>query len=57
MSVEKAIDVFCDKCGNWVHADMNCTAKKARRIARDFNGYRVVKGQDLCPDCQPKEGE
>jgi len=56
MSVNLTHDVFCDECGQWIHAFVSHKAqiRKAREYAKRGGwayiwtpeGYR-----DLCPDC------
>ena len=53
MSITTTKDVFCDKCGNWTHGDIETTNKKARRLVRG-KGWIYTNKQDICPNCIAK---
>lgn len=58
MTVRYSVEVFCDRCGNWMSginsADKpNGLASKALKAAKQKGWSRDVKSTylDLCPDC------
>jgi hypothetical protein len=60
MTVVYTADVFCDKCGAWVHGvcsdKASGIARKALEIAKNCGWSRDVKSTflDLCPNCLDK---
>jgi len=56
MTVRLTHDIFCDKCGNWVHCFVaeESHIREARCLARDLGWVRKKMPhvlRDLCPDC------
>lgn len=57
MSVTYSADVFCDKCGDWIHGttsnEPRGIAREALKIAKKEGWSRDVRSTylDLCPNC------
>ena len=61
MTVRLTHDVYCDKCGVWVHCFVagESRIREVRCIARDLGWVRKKTPlthvlRDLCPDCAEK---
>lgn len=53
MTASSLVTVFCDGCGQWEDASVGDTAREARAGARRA-GWRIRRGEDLCPRCARK---
>jgi len=56
MSVRLSHDVFCDRCGGWLHAFVSGVPKlKWARKTAQAGGWLYIRTpegyKDLCPDC------
>ena len=61
MTVRYTADVFCDKCGNWIHGAVGDKpaglARKAVKVAKAEGWSRSTRSilPDLCPPCLGEE--
>ena len=58
MTVRYTADVFCNKCGSWLHYNVGIrpVIRQARKFAKEM-GWIVKRGPDgylidICPSCQ-----
>lgn len=57
MTLRYSADVFCDRCGNWIHGHVSHKAEGLARpalaVAKRAGWSRDVKSKftDLCPHC------
>lgn len=55
MTIKNTVDIFCKRCGNWMHCGINISATHARQIAKRAGWRPSASHGDLCPHCAPEK--